>query len=319
MIVVRHAPVPERLSKVENRTFGEGSRVVSAARMIQQVRLIAREESADWVLGFNPVPWGSLAALSAKSVGVPSCLSLIGMDFLQVQKWWGRPFLEAVKAADAVTVTGRRMTDGLIQAGVSAEKIRVLPHSVDTARFAPRAGEPVYDIVSVGQLIQRKRMDVLIDALGLLKQQGIPLRAAILGRGPLEDALRERARSQGVSEQVDFLGYRDDVEQVISQAGVFCLASEWEGVPFAMMEAMAAGLVPVVTDVGTIADWVTPEENGCIVPVGDPAALAATLKRLHVDRGALRNRFRIRLIAERERLSFARGAQVWREILKLDE
>lgn len=318
VIVVRHAAVPERLSKVENRSFGDGSRVLSAARMIHQVRRIAREESADWVIGFNPVPWGSLAALSAKSVGVPSCLCLIGMDFLQVQKWWGRPFLEAVKSADAVTVTGRRMTDGLVRAGASAEKIRVLPHSVDTARFAPRAGEPAYDIVSVGQLIQRKRMDVLIDALGLLKKQGVQLRAAILGRGPLEEALRDRARTQGVSEQVDFLGYRDDVEQVISQAGIFCLASEWEGVPFAMMEAMAAGLVPVVTDVGTIADWVTPGENGCIVPVGDHVALAATLKQLHAENGALRNRFRAQLIAERERLSFAQGAQVWREIFKLD-
>jgi glycosyltransferase involved in cell wall biosynthesis len=209
------------------------------------------------------------------------------------------------------------MTEGLLHAGVSAEKIRVLPHSVDTKRFTPREGAPAYDIVSVGQLIQRKRMDVLIDALGLLKQQGVQLRAAILGRGPLEDTLRERALAQGVSEQVEFLGYRDDVEQVLAQAGTFCLASEWEGVPFAMMEAMAAGLVPVVTDVGTIADWVTPGENGCIVPVGDPAALAASLKHLHADNGALRNRFRTRLIAERERLSFAEGAQVWREIFKL--
>ena len=169
VIVVRHAAVPERLSKVENCTFGEGSRAGSAARMVREVRRVAREESADWVIGFNPVPWGSLASLSAKSVGVPSCLSLIGMDFLQVQKWWGRPFLEAVKAADAVTVTGRRMTEGLIDLGIEPGKIRVLPHSVDTERFAPREAHAEYDIVSVGQLIQRKRMDVLIDALSLLK------------------------------------------------------------------------------------------------------------------------------------------------------
>lgn len=319
VIVVRHAAVPERLSKVENRVFGEGSRALSAGRMVREVRRVAREESADWVIGFNPVPWGSLASLSAKSVGVPSCLSLIGMDFLQVQKWWGRPFLEAVKTADAVTVTGRRMTEGLIELGVDAERIRVLPHSIDTDRFSPREGEPKYDIVSVGQLIQRKRMDVLIDALSLLKGQGVQLRAAILGRGPLEEELRERARARGVAQQVDFLGYRDDVEQVITGAKIFCLASEWEGVPFAMMEAMAAGLVPVVTDVGTIADWVTPGENGSIVPVGDPAALAAALKALEDNGGQLRNRYRKQLVAERARLSFARGAQVWREIFKLDE
>ena len=131
--------------------------------------------------------------------------------------------------------------------------------------------------------------------------------------------MRERARAQGVAQQVDFLGYRDDVEQVITSARIFCLASEWEGVPFAMMEAMAAGLVPVVTDVGTIADWVTSGENGLIFPVGDSAALAVALKALQADGGALQKRYREQLIAERARLSFVCGAQVWREIFKLDE
>jgi glycosyltransferase involved in cell wall biosynthesis len=85
-----------------------------------------------------------------------------------------------------------------------------------------------------------------------------------------------------------------------------------------MMEAMAAGLVPVVTDVGTIADWVTSGENGCIVPVGDVSALTAQLRKLNEDGQGLQKRMRSRLIAERERLSFARGAEVWREILNAD-
>lgn len=319
VIVVRHAPVPERLSKVENRVFGEGGRPLSAARMFMKVRQVAAQEKADWVLGFNPVPWGSIASLAAKSLGVPSCLSLIGLDFLQVQKAWGRPFLEAVRRADAVTVTGRGMVEGLAQLGVSRERMRVLPHSVDTARFKPSELKGKWDIVSVGQLISRKRMDVLIDALSLLKQRGHSLRAGILGKGPLESELKQRAREKGVEDLVDFLGYRDDVERVLAEARVLCLASEWEGVPFAMMEAMSAGLVPVVTDVGTIADWVSDGENGRIVPVGDPAFLSQALEELFANEGAQLLRLRAQILAERNRLSFEQGAQVWREILALGE
>lgn len=316
VIVVRHEPVPERLSKVENRVFGTGNRPLSAARMFQTVRKVAIQEKVDWVLGFNPVPWGSIASCAAKSVGVPSCLSLIGLDFLQVQKTWGRPFLEAVRRADAVTVTGTGMTNGLVRLGVSPEKIRVLPHSVDTSRFKPSEASGKWDIISVGQLISRKRMDVLIDALALLKARGVTLRAGILGKGPLEAELKVRAQEAGVGDLVDFLGYRDDVEKVLAEARIFCLASEWEGVPFAMMEAMSAGLVPVVTDVGTIADWVTDGENGRIVPVGEPSALSQALLELFADEGTQRLRLRAQIIAERERLSFGQGAEVWRDVFR---
>ena len=315
VLVVRRAPLPRRLSKVENHTFEPGTRPEEALRLALRVRRLIADQGVDWIIGFNPVPWGSIALAAAKMARVPTCLSLIGMDYLQIQRPWGLPFLEAVRRADAVTVTGNRMREGLLARGVSEKKIHILPHSVDVARFSPREVDKKYDILSVGQLIERKRMDVVIDSVAELARQGLILRLGILGRGPLEDALKERAERAGVATQVEFLGYRDDVEAVLASAHSFCLASEWEGVPFAMMEAMAAGLVPIVTDVGTIADWVTAGENGLLVPVGDVAALSSALRRLFSNDGALLARLRAQLLCERQRLGFENGANVWRSIL----
>lgn len=317
VLVVRHAPAGERLSKVENQTFAPGGRPLEAVRMVKKVGSLLRSQEVDWVVGFNPVPWGSLAFAAARAARVPTCLSLIGMDFLQIQKLWGRPFLAAIRRADAVTVTGQRMVDGLVALGVEEKKIRVLPHSVDLARFTPQAGDKRYEVLSVGQLIGRKRMDVVLDAVSLARIRGRDLRVGILGRGPQEEALRRQAQALGVSDLVDFLGYRNDVEAVLGQARSFCLASEWEGVPFAMMEAMSAGLVPVVTDVGTIRDWIRPGENGHIVPVGDADALSRAWLSLFADGGAEFERLRSGVLAERDRLGFIAGTNVWRDIFGL--
>lgn len=315
VLVVRHEPLPERLSKLENYNFESGSMPANAWRMWRSVRELARKESADWVIGFNPVPWGSLGSLAAAGLPTRVCLSLIGRDYQQVQRPLGAPFRAMLRAADAVTVTGERMRQGLLRLGVPAGHIRVLPHSVDLSRFYPTEGEKRWDVVSVGQLIERKNMHVLIDAVARLAQQGLRLRVAILGTGPLESSLRRRAAERGVAAQIEFLGYRDNVEATLREARAFCLASSWEGVPFALMEAMATGLVPIVTDVGTISDWVRHEENGLLVPVGDVAALADALRRVCAQPACFASLHQT-LLRERQKLGFAHGAAVWRAILQ---
>jgi len=314
ILVVRYAPVPERLSKVHNVPFGAGSVPLSAMRMVQSIGRVADRERVDWVLGFNPVPWGSVAHWAGRRRGLRTCLSLIGRDYQQLHASWGFPFRAALRQATAVTTTGQLMSDGLTRLGVEPARLRVLPHSVDLNRFSPADGPLRYDVLSVGQLIMRKRMDVLIEATRMLRERGMPLKVGILGRGPEEARLRSMVSSAGLEHQVEFLGYRDDVETVIKQARTFVLASEWEGVPFALMEAMAVGVVPVVTPVGTIADWVKADWNGIIVPTGDARTLADRLQRLLQPGSEEWTSMHARLLAERQQLSFDAGVAVWTDI-----
>jgi glycosyltransferase involved in cell wall biosynthesis len=315
ILVVRHEPLSNRLGKVENVTFQDGGTLRNAGRMLGAVDSTLRRESVDWVLGFNPVPWGSVAYLGALRHRVPVCLSFIGLDYKHItEKRWATPLWLAVRGAHAITVTGERMRRGLVERGIPSDRIRVLPHSVDTTRFAPGSEPAEYDIVSVGQLIRRKRMDVLIDAVGRLRDRGITARVALLGKGPERAALEGQVRSLRLEDRVEFLGYRDDVEAVLRRARVFALVSEWEGVPFAMIEAMSSGLVPVVTDVGTIADFVTDGHNGHIVPVGDSTALADALARLLTD-GEHFARLREGALGIRTPLSLEAGVEFWRGLL----
>ena len=314
ILVVRHEPVSERLSKVENVTFSDSGTARNLGRMHRTIQQTMRAERVDWVIGFNPVPWGSIGAVAAMRRGVPTVLSLIGSDFRQLNRPAARPLWLVLKRADHITVTGARMRDGLLAEGVPESRVHVLPHVVDTERFAPGADPPTFDIVSVGQLIHRKRMDLLIEAVRILRVRGLRATLGILGQGPLEGELRTLIQRSGLTDQVTLLGYREDVESVLQQGRIYALASEWEGVPFALIEAMSAGLVPVVTDVGTIDDWVTNGENGRLVPPGDPTALANALEHLLRNEDSYR-RQRTRALEIRQQLSLDVGIAFWDRLL----
>jgi glycosyltransferase involved in cell wall biosynthesis len=314
ILVVRHAPLPERLHKLENLTFEDGGTLRNLPRMARAVDAALGRENVDWVLGFNPVPWGALAALPALRRGTRVLLAFIGKDFHQIHHPLAAPLRSVVRRATLVTVTGERMRRGLVELGIPESRIRTLPHFVDTERFQPGTAEPDYDVVSVGQLIRRKRMDVLIDAVATLRDRGTFVRTAIVGQGALREELEALVRTRAVADRVEFLGFRDNVEALLKRARVFSLVSEWEGVPFALIEAMCSGLVPVVTDVGTIGDFVREGDNGHLVPVGDAAALAAALERLLGDR-AHRDRLRRNVLGLRESLSLEQGVVFWRELL----
>jgi glycosyltransferase involved in cell wall biosynthesis len=314
IIVVRHAPIGQHLRKVENVSFGDGGTLRNMGRMLTTVDRVLRNERVDWVLGFNPVPWGALGAAAAARHRVPVSLSFVGRDFKQIQRPLAAPLWLAVRQARLITVTGERMRRGLVERGVPEEKIRVLPHVIDTQRFSPPTGEPDVDIVSVGSLIQRKRHDVLIEAVARLKERGRSVRVLIAGEGPLRPALEQQIRDRGVGELVELLGFRRDVEVILRRGRLFALVSEWEGVPFAMVEACCTGLVPIVTDVGTITDFVEHERSGHVVPVGDAEALARSIERLLGQPGhyaALRER----ALHMRETLSLEQGVRFWREAL----
>lgn len=315
ILVARQEAMPERLEKLENVTFQNGGTAVNMARMLATVDRTIRSQQVDWVMGFNPVPWGALGCAAAIRHGVPVSLSFIGMDFKQIMRPQAYPLWLAVKRARLVTVTGERMRRGLIARGLPAERIRTLPHFIDTERFSPAATEPDLDVVSVGQLITRKRMDVVIDAVSLLKERGRFVRAGIAGEGPLEAELRARIRQKDVADRVEMLGFRKDVENVLKRARLFALVSSWEGVPFAMIEAICSGLVPIVTDVGTISDFIEHEKNGHIVPVGDARALADSIERLLTQKDQFAE-LRERAFAMRATLSLDQGVEFWRDALR---
>jgi glycosyltransferase involved in cell wall biosynthesis len=136
-------------------------------------------------------------------------------------------------------------------------------------------------ILFVGRLSRAKNVDVLLEALGRLRASRISFTASIVGEGPEMPALQELSKRLGLSDCVNFTGGVgfDEVLQFLERAGILVLASETEGWPKAIVEAMALGLVAIGSDVGLVPE-ILGEGRGLIVPIGDAEALTSALQKV---------------------------------------
>ena len=169
----------------------------------------------------------------------------------------------------------QRYPDKKIQ---SIPNLLELPTEVWTQPQTPETEEKL--IVSVGRFAPEKGHRYLIEALNLLKQQNVAWRCTFLGEGKLEAELRARVTEYGLSEQVAFPGFCEDVFSVLLTADVFVLPSLHESSPNALIEAMGVGMPCIASALAGIENLVEDEANGVRVPPKNPTALAAALHRV---------------------------------------
>lgn len=124
--------------------------------------------------------------------------------------------------------------------GIKESEIQVLHSTIDTLQFVPDESQaPLYDVLYVGILNSRKRVDWIIRAVARIIGEGSPCRVGIVGKGPLEQDLRELANTLGISENIQFFGFQHTVLPFLQKTKIFAMTSEMEGLPVALMEAMA--------------------------------------------------------------------------------
>lgn len=169
------------------------------------------------------------------------------------------------------------------------EQVICLNNSIDYKRFAEVSisKEEARKAVSlngesfvfgaVGRLAPTKGLSFLIKAFIKVKKQVPNSELVLIGEGKIRDELRTQAVEAGVGESVHFLGYRTDVEKLLPAMDVFVMASIAEGMPGALLEAMAAGLPCIATKVGGIPDVLDNGELGMLIPPKDKDALAEAM------------------------------------------
>lgn len=172
---------------------------------------------------------------------------------------------------------------GFLRGFAPAAEVVVIPNSVPLPPSANQPEEPGR-ILFLGQVEPRKGIYELVEAVALLRARFPQVELAVGGQGAMAE-LRRRAAQWNVADRIDELGWVDAGQkaQQLARAAIFCLPSHAEGLPMAMLEAMAAGKAIVVTGVGGIPDAVRDGDNGLLVPPGDVQALAAALARLLDD------------------------------------
>jgi len=261
-------------------------------RYVKQQKLEGRLALLDSHLAF---PDGWAAVRLGRELDVPVTVTLRGHDINELVHTRGRRsmVIEALQGADRVFGVAQALCDAAIELGAPPERTAAALNGVDVQRFRvedrrearARVDLPLdaQVILSVGHLTRRKGFHVLLDAAAKLNDQGRDLRVVIAGgpgeEGNVERELRDQSAALGIDDRVIFTGAVRNEELIdwYNAADVFCLASEKEGWPNVVLEALACGTPVVATAVWGTPEILPSEELGLLVAYGDDAALAQAL------------------------------------------
>jgi glycosyltransferase involved in cell wall biosynthesis len=195
------------------------------------------------------------------------------------------------RSLDALVVPAERPAGALIARGFPRSMMEIIPWGARSIPYGvdpgarERLGLPATDpvIVCLANFTPTKGQAVIIDAMPRLAQQFPNVRAILAGDGPELPALKARAAALGVAGRVEFPGSVRVPWDLLRAADVFVLASEIEGLPLVVLEAMSQGVPVVATDVGGMPEAVIDDETGYLVPGGDVAALTTSIARILGD------------------------------------
>lgn len=270
----------------------------------------ARRNSADFVAGARSIAaacradpvdiihahheGGALAGLWARQAG--GARAVLRTGYVPLEEEWGRGAAAAAfRAAFSRIIFPRALA---AEVSVSPDHQRRL-----RARALDRGALLIYNtrpldvrpprlrsgasIGAVGRLTEQKGHATLIEALPVVARAVPAARVTLVGDGELRAELGARAAALGVADRVAFAGRLDDVAAALDGFDVFALPSLWEGVPLALLEAIAAGVPVVASDIPGVRELIRPGQTGWLAPPRSPEGLAAALidALAHPDRG----------------------------------
>ena len=325
VITRRHRELPgEELSEgvtVYRVGLGDASRAVATASYVAGALqlLMARRRELDVLHVQQMLSPMTIGLAAGPLLGVPlvinphACGPLGDVQqLLHARRLTGGLRLRAARRlGDAFVCINRLIAAELGEVGVEQERLWRLPNGVDITRFRPappderarlrrELGLPAEPLaVSAGRLSPEKGVDVLLETWAHLKARVPRARLLILGDGEVRGALERRARELGIAASAHFGGAVSDVAPYLRAADAFVLPSRTEGLPVALLEAMACGLPCVATAVGGTPEVLDTAGAGWLVPGEAPWALAEALGEALAEGGAARGARARALVEER--------------------
>jgi glycosyltransferase involved in cell wall biosynthesis len=248
-------------------------------------RAVLAAFAQQWRAGYRPdvihahvYQAGLPAVLIGRRYGIPVVIteqnSAIARHLLS--RWQIMQMRYTFNHASRVLPVSQGLQRAIEQYGVHAQ-CEIVPNVVDLRQFQPPEGARIpgpYRLLFVGGLVPVKGLPHLLDALAFLKRQRADWQLDLVGDGPERANYEEMARDLGLTEQVNFHGFRPkaEVPAFMQSADLFVLPSLWDSLPCVVIESLATGLPVVASDVGGIPEMVD-AESGRLAPPGDAAGL----------------------------------------------
>ncbi len=199
------------------------------------------------------------------------------------------------KNVDVIIAISEAVKEVLKRSGIPEEKIRVISSGID---FSPFEGVSSSDYLRrefsfskddylvgiIAHLADHKGHIYLLQAAQILKEKAPKIKVIVVGEGPLRMELNRQVKNSALEDIVFFLGFREDIPQILGSLDLFVLSSYLEGLGSSLLDAMASRLPVVATQAGGIPEVVVHGETGLLVPPRDPEALAKAILTLYKDR-----------------------------------
>ncbi len=288
-------------------------------RFITLIYLCIREKP-DFLYAIYFVPHGIYAAVVGFLFGIPVIQELIGTDRPKVAQC--KLFQYLIKKAARIGVRGSSSVDQLVSLGISKEKL-FIPTAVnvlDFSLFKPDLSPKTFDLIYCGRMDKNKQIDLLINAIAITLEKHPEIRVVLVGDGPERSNLERLCSSLNLEKVVIFTGNQpfQNIPKFLNQSRIFMMASAFEGLPVAMIEALSCGLPVVVPDIGDIRDVAVHGINAWVVSESGAKNYSDTFLALLTDQD-LYNRLANGALKTRERFvsdySLKKAVADWEEIL----
>lgn len=274
--VGRAQPGTEKLTRYVE--FLPDAPVEEQARVI---RATLWKKAVNGIHGYFAHRPAAVAEQAAQMLGVPFGFSIHARDFRKVAP---EVLAQRANAAACVVTCNTDVAQNIRNLG---GRFHLLPHGVDLNRFTPRTTEAngTLRLLAVGRLVEKKGFHFLVAALTGLE---IPFTLTIVGDGPERERLRQLIILNNLETRIVLHGAvtHSELPQMYAEADVVVVPSiqdrsgDRDGLPNVVLEAMASGRAVVASDVGAIASAIVDNDNGLLVPPGDPVALGQAIRWL---------------------------------------
>ncbi|QUW23294.1 glycosyltransferase family 4 protein [Sporosarcina sp. Marseille-Q4063] len=259
--------------------------IITDIKALIELRKVLKQIEPDLIAAHSSKA-GVIGRIVGWSLGIPTVFTAHGWSFTE-----GVPIRLRVIYIVIEKVAGL-FSDGVITVSdydyllarknkiIPAQKLYTIHNGVHDSKppYVVKKGRDVPIIIMVARFaVPKKQIDLL---KALQKLQSLKWRIRFVGDGPLLKKSIDYVKEHGLSQRVEFLGNRKDVEKLLMQSDLFILLSDWEGLPLSILEAMRSGLPVIASDVGGVKEVVLDSVNGYLIPENAEGELIRKVKHL---------------------------------------